>query len=246
MDVVWQDGVGSFLGSGGTDSGGSLASYLSADGGAVWLAPADSGLFSSQSMLWESAGDSRGDSYAAAFTQDATETEASTVPVGWIANGASEFASGSPTLDGGLLWNGAGDTSGSLSTIGGAGGLGSLAALDLGAGTASSLWQQFANDFAGRSAPWLADVPHLLWTGGSGQPPLAPPISGDSLHLTGSLVGPSVAPLAPEHLVWTDPSVATGLTAGPALAEVAATPVMSGAGAEVPSSSGLPINGSHR
>lgn len=229
MDIAWQDSVGSFLDWSGTDPGSSLAALLSGDGGAVWSAPADGDSFSGQSVLWESRGDAPGDSHLATFDPNATDTD--TLARTWIADGTSSgLLSGSPSLDSGLLWAGAGsEGSSSLSTSGGVGGLGSLTSLDLGAG-GSSQWQQFVDQFANPSATWLPQ--HLVWPAGSSQPPLGP-TTLDSLHLADSLAGPTFPTLAPEHLMWTDPSLATGLTAGPNLGNAAATTVPSSLGGPV-------------
>jgi hypothetical protein len=77
------------------------------------------------------------------------------------------------------------------------------------------------------------DPSQLVWTGeppsrggfpdGTGQTPLAPPVTGDSVRI-GGLPAPTFATLAPQELVWTDPSqgVATTLADQP---NVGATPL---------------------
>jgi hypothetical protein len=228
MDVGWQDSVGSFLDSAGTDAN-SFASFASENGAAQWSSSSDSPLFSSQPVLWESGADSPNDSHISALTADSTSgTDASALLAGsWIADAGSAFAGGSPALNGGLLWIGTGsDTSSTLASNSGVG----LGALDLGVSSGASLWQQFADQFAGGLATGLPDTQQLLWTGAASQPSITVPFAAgllsqpsvtvpvpasDSLPLLGA------GNLAPAQLTWTQPSSATGLTAGPSLADAA-------------------------
>ena len=244
MDVAWQDSVGSFLDSSGTGSSG-VASFAGGDG-TLWSSAPDSPLFSSQSVLWESDADPPTDNHLVGLNSDSTgATDTSPILAGgWIADGAPGLTGGSPTLDGGLLWAGAGsDTSASLTNSTGVG----LGALDLGAGSSTSQWQQFVNDFAGQPAAWLSDTAHLLWPGAGTQPPVAVPFSAGSqsvpLAPSTGVALPSIPSLSPTQLAWTGPSSATGLTIGPSLVDGAPPTVMSGAGVVGTSSNTLPIAG---
>jgi hypothetical protein len=246
MDVVWQDSGASFLDSSGTDPT-SFATFAGGDGGTLWSSAADSPVFSDQSLLWDSGADAPAASYLSGLTADnGSGTDTSPLLTGgWIADGTSELASGSPSLNGGLLWAGTGDTSAALST---SSGLGSLGSLDLGASsTASSLWQQFVDGFGPQVATWAADLPHLLWTGASSQPLVTAPVLDGSQSLPlaagGSLPSSIAGTLAPTQLVWAQPSAATGLVTGPNLADAAPTPVISGTGIVGASSSPLPVAG---
>jgi hypothetical protein len=232
MDVAWQDGVGSFLDSAGSDP--NIFAACASDG-ALWSSSGDSPVFSGQSMLWESGPDSPLDSHIAGVTSDsATGTDVTALSLGgWSAEGTPGLASG--PLQGGLLWAGAGgDTATTLSNNGGVG----LGALDLGvAGGTSSQWQQFVDGFGSQVATWAADLPHLLWTGAGSQPLATAPVTDGlqplNLAAGASLPLPTAATLSPAQLVWTPASAATGLTTGPSLADAAPAPVMSGAGAGV-------------
>jgi hypothetical protein len=230
MDVAWEDsGVGSFLDSSGTGAG-SFASFAS-DGSALWWSSSsDSPVFSGQPVLWESGADTPSDSHISAFTAD-SGTGTDTGAGGWIADAGSGLAGGSLALNDNILWTGTGsDTSSSLASNGGVG----LGALDLGVSSGASQWQQFADLFAGQSATGLADVPQLLWTGAASQPQVTVPVLGglQSLQAAASdgLPLPTAGILAPTQLMWTQPSGATGLTAGPSLTDAAPTPGLSGAG----------------
>ncbi|MBV8753339.1 MAG: hypothetical protein JO328_10830 [Hyphomicrobiales bacterium] len=261
MDVAWQDGVGSFLDSSGTDPS-SFVSFTEGDG-TLWSSSADSPLFSGQSVLWESGLDSPADSHISGLTVDSTNgTDTGTWLAGsWLADGTPGLADG--TLQGGLLWGSAGsETPISLASNGGVG----LGALELGASSGDSQWQQFVDHYAGGSATGLTDVPHLLWTGAGSQSAIVPvPNNSQPVHIalndtlplaTVGSVQPSVtlpevnyAPpttptglegaaaqqfsaLAPQQLVWTDPTHGQ-----PAVAEVAsaAPSTLAGAGPEVTS-----------
>jgi hypothetical protein len=233
MDVAWQDGVGSFLDSSGTDPN-TFAAFAS-DGSALWSSSDDSPVFSAQSVLWESGPDSPVDSHIAGLTSDsATGTDAGTLWLGgWIADATPGLAGG--TLQGGLLWAGAGnDTVSTLSNNGGVG----LGALDLGvAGGTSSQWQQFVDGLGSQVATWAADLPHLLWAGAVSQPLVTAPVTDGlqplNLAAGASLPLPTAATLSPAQLMWTPPSSATGLTTGPSLADAAPPAVLSGAGVGV-------------
>ena len=246
MDVAWQDsGVGSFLDSSGTDAS-SFASFGNSDGSVLWSSSGDSPVFSAQPVLWESSADAPADSHISGLILDSSSgTDTDTLSLGaWNADSAAGLA-GSP-LQGGLLWAGAGSETSSTLTNGTGVGLG---ALDLGvAGDTSSQWQQFVDQFAGGSATGLADATHLLWTGASVQPPIT--IAGASglqpvqLAPSDSLPLPAVGSISSSQLMWTPPSSATGLTAGPSLADAAPTPPISGAGIVGSSSSNtLPLTG---
>lgn len=232
MDVVWQEGAGSFLDSSGIDP----SSFAGGNGSPV---------FSAQSVLWDSGADSPADSRIGALTADSTggaDTDA--LPASsWIADAGSNFAGVSGALDDRLLWTAAGsDTSSSLASNGSVG----LGALDLGAPSGASQWQQFVDEFAGGSATGLANVPQLLWTGGAGQPITVPLVSGmQSLQVpSDSLPAAALGNLAPTQLMWSQPSAATGLTSGPTLTDAAPTPPLSGgAGSGVPSVNGPVISG---
>jgi hypothetical protein len=240
MDVAWQDSVGSFLDS----SGGDLGSFASFAGGdaTLWSSSGDNPVFSSQSMLWESAAD---DSHISGLTADGGGADATTLSLGgWMADGTPGPAGG--MLGGSLVWAGAGsDTSTSLTSNGGIG----LGALDLGAGSSSSLWQQFVDGFGSQIATWAEDVPHLLWAGAGSQPLVTAPVADVSQSLTlaagASLPLPTAGTLAPSQLMWTQPSAATGLITGPSLTDAAPAPVMSGAGIGVfaPAANGPVITG---
>jgi hypothetical protein len=247
MDVAWQDGVGSFLDSSGTDPS-SFASFASDDGGALWSSSADNPLFSGQPVLWESGEDAPADSRISALTADgAGGNDTSALLAGsWIADAGSGFAGGSVALDGGLLWTGAGrDTSSTLTSNGGVG----LGALDLGAGSVASQWQQSVNDFASQSATGFRETPSLLWTGASSQPPVTVPVVDglQAIHLAPAdgLSVPTLAGVSPTQLVWTQPSGAPGLANGPTLADAAPTTFPRTLGVPVQSPSGdLPRLGS--
>lgn len=243
MDVAWQEGVGSFLDSSGTDLSGTFASFGSGDGGTLWSSAADSTVFSDQSLLWESGADAPADSHLSGLTADnagGTDT-GSLLAGGWIADGTPGFGGG--VLGTGLLWAGAGsETSSSLTNGSGVG----LGALDLGTASGATQWQQFVNDFAGQPGTWLTEAPQqLLWAGASSQPQITVPLldASQSLHLAASDSSPSSNPgtLSPTQLVWAQPSAATGLVTGPSLTDAAPTPVMSGAGIVGSFSSNLPI-----
>lgn len=241
MDVVWQEGAGSFLDSSGIDP----SSFAGGNGG-PWSASADSPVFSAQSVLWDSGADSPADSRIGALTADsAGGADTDALPASsWIADAGSNFAGVSGALDDRLLWTAAGsDTSSSLASNGSVG----LGALDLGAaGSTSSQWQQFVNEFTGGSATGLAEVPQLLWTGGAGQPITVPLVSGMQsfqVPASDSLPAAALGNLAPTQLMWSQPSAATGLTSGPTLTDAAPTPPLSGAGIGVPSVNGPVISG---
>jgi hypothetical protein len=249
MDVAWQEGVGSFLDSSGSDLSGTFASFWSGDG-TLWSGASDNGVLAGPSLLWSDANADSGDTSSTrlgtGLTDGASGADTPTLSLGsWISDGASGFAAS--TLHGGLLWAGAGsDTSSSLTSGSGAG-LGSLGALDLTAGSSSTLWQQFVDGFGSQFATWAADLPHLLWTGAASQPLVTAPVADGSqalnLATAGSLPLPAAATLAPAQLVWTQPSGATGLATGPSLTDAAPTPPISGAGIVGSSSSNLPIAG---
>jgi hypothetical protein len=232
MNVLWQDNAASFLDGSSLGGAGGFAASLG-DGGAPWFASADGGLFSGQPVLWW---DNGADSATAApGLTGVPGFDPGGAAGGWLPNGAEAFAGADPTLDGGLLWpDGRGSTSNLVLT--GAGmGQWNLSAVD----AASSQWLQSVRDIASRGEKWLTEASTLLWTGG--QPSLTPPITGTP-QLAGGLAGPTFPTLTPEHLVWTDPSGATGLTAGPSLgvAEPAPTTLASSLGGPVQSASGLP------
>jgi len=195
MNVLWQDNVPSFLDASGLGAGGFAGSL--GDVGAPWFASVDGGLFSGQPVLWW-------DNGADSATADSGLTGVAGFDpggaAGWLPHGAEAFTGANPALDGGLLWA---DPSGSTSSFA----LSSAGAghLDLSAGNdASFQWQQLIGNFAGPST-WLTEASHLLWT--DGQPPLTPPIAGNS-PLTGILPEPTFPMLAPQQLVWADPSQA--------------------------------------
>jgi hypothetical protein len=193
MNVLWQDNLPSFLDSSSLAGAGDFAASLG-DGGAPWFALADGGLFSGQPVLWW-------DNGADSATADSGLTgvagfDPGGAAGGWLPRGAEAFTGANPALDGGLLWA---DPSGSTSSfaLSGAG----AGHLDLSAGNdASFQWQQLIGN---SSTTWLTEASHLLWTGG--QPPLTPPIVGTS-PLTGILPEPTFPMLAPQQLVWTDPT----------------------------------------
>jgi hypothetical protein len=207
MNVLWQDNVPSFLDGSSPGGAGGFAASLG-DGGAPWFASADGGLFSGQPVLWwdngaDSATADSGLAGVAGFDPGGAAG-------GWLPHGAEAFAGANPTLDGGLLWA---DPSGSTSNLVLTGpGVGQF---DLTAGHGGpSQWQQLLGTSGHET--WLANASTLLWTGGSDRAPLTPPVTSDTLHLTGGLAGPSVPTLAAEQLTWTDPSTA-GLASGPNL-----------------------------
>ena len=224
MDVAWQEGAGSFLGWSENDLSASFASSANSGGSVLWSSSADTPLFSGDSVLWESSSDSPADSHLSAFDRIASETDG-TPTSSWITSGTSRLFVGSSSLDTGLLWAGAGDA-GSSSLLTNAGG----AQFDLAAGSdGPSQWQQLLG-VSGNPPTWFQDATHLAWTGGSAQPPLAPPITLDSVHIANSVATPTFPSLAPTSLMWTDPSTATGLTTAPSLG--GAAPILaSGAGA---------------
>jgi hypothetical protein len=235
MDVAWQDGAGSFLDWSGSDLSGSFASLGSGDGSVLWSSSADTPLFSGDSVLWESSADSPAGSHLSAFDPSASDTDG-TPTSSWITSGTSGPLVGSASLDSGLLWAGVGDT-GSSSLLTNAGG----AQFDLAAGSGSSQWQQLLG-VSGNQPTWFQEATHLVWTAGSIQP-LAPPVTPDSLHLASSVATPIFPAIGPEHILWTDPSAATGLLAGPSLVDVAPPTPISGAGIISQSTSGLPLTG---
>ena len=87
------------------------------------------------------------------------------------------------------------------------------------------------NPFVDGFPPFSLPPTQLVWTGqphgsipdGTGQTPLAPPVTGNT-PLTGDVHGATFSTLAPQQLVWTDPSqgVPTTLTD---LANTGATPL---------------------
>jgi hypothetical protein len=236
MDVSWQDSVASFLDSSGTDLS-SFASFASGDGATLWSSSADTP-FSGEFVLWESSADTPLDSRISSLSLDAVDPETTRLAGSWMDNGSLSFGGGSSSLDSGLLWAGAGDTSNPLASGSGTTGLGSLAALDLGPGNGVSQWQQLL----GLSAPaetWFQQATSLLWTGGSAQPPLAPTLTTDSLRLAGSPAGPIFPTLSAERLAWTDPSAATALISVPTLADAAPTMFPRTLGVPAQSPSGL-------
>jgi len=163
----------------------------------------------------------------------------------WIVDVGSEFAGFSTALDGGLLWTAAGiNTSSTLTSNGGV----VLGALDLGAASGASQWQQFVEQFPGGSATGLADVPQLLWTGVAIQLPVtvAVPNGLQSLQFAPSESLPlaGLGSMSPTQLMWTQPAAATGLTTGPTLTNVAPPTPISGASiVGSSSSSNLPLAG---
>jgi hypothetical protein len=234
MNVLWQDNVASFLGASSLGAGGFAGSL--GDVGAPWFASGDGGVFSGQPVLWWDNGADT-PSGASGLTGFASFDSGGRTG-GWLSTGAATFA-GVGLIDGRLLWaESSGGASTWLATNPGAGRF-DLSALD----PTSALWLQSTGDFAGRGDTWLTESSTLLWTSGAGEPPLTPPVTLDSLHLAGNFAGPAFPALGAEHVVWTDPATATGLTAGPTLFDVAPTPAMTGVGAGVSSSSGLPISG---
>jgi len=241
MDVVWQDSVGSFLDSAGSDPG-SFASFAD-DGGALWSSVSDSPLFSSEPVLWQSGADAPADSHLGALIADSSVTDSSALLAGgWIADAGSGFVGGSATLHGGgLMWAGAGsNTASTLSSNGGVG----LGALDLGA-SSGSLWQQFVDQFASGAASSLGDVPQLLWTSPAGQLSITVPVVSGLQPLqvgASDSVAATLGNLAPTQLVWTQPSAANGLTVGPSLAGAAPTTLASNLGGPVQDTTGLPTN----
>lgn len=209
MDVSWQDNVPSFLDASNPAAGGLAASL--GDVGAPWFASADGGLFSGQQVLWwdngadSESGASRLSSLASFDPSAAAGTDIAGTG-GWIADGAETFSSAS-ALQGGLLWADGGGSN-SLFSDGGiqADGLG----LGHGGTDASpSQWQQFVDAYAGRSQTWLNAASDLLWTGSTEQVPVtfAPVENAPLTSPTGlaSLTAP-FSMLAPQQLVWTDPS----------------------------------------
>jgi hypothetical protein len=234
MDVVWQDSGASFLDSAGTDPS-SFASFAS--DGTLWTSSGDSPLFSGQPVLWESDPDSPGDSRVAGLTLDGSGGTDTSLPLAdrWIADRTPGLAGA--MLD--VLWAGAStDTSSSLASNGGMG----LGALDLGAGSVSSQWQQFVNDFASQSATGFGEAPSLLWTDASSRPPVAVPVVDGlraiSLAPTDGLSVPTLASVSPTQLVWTQPSTATVHAADPTLADAAPTTFPRALGVPVQSPSG--------
>jgi hypothetical protein len=233
MNVLWQDNAPLFLDASNPDAGGFTPS--GGDVGTPWFASADGDLLSGQSVLWwENGADSVP---AASGLTGFTGFDPGSAAGGWLPNGAEAFSAANPTIEGGLLWPDGGSTSSWLPTNAGAGQF-NLSAFD----PASSQWLQAIGEFAGHPKTWLTEVSSLLWTGGSGEPPLTPPVIPDFLHLTGSLAAPTLSTLSAEHVVWTDPSAATGLLAGPGLGDVHAA-VMSGVGATGQPTGGLPMFG---
>jgi hypothetical protein len=193
MNVLWQDNVPSFLDASSLGAG-SFAGSLG-DVGAPWFASADGGLFSGQPVLWW-------DNGADSATADSGLTgvagfDPGGAAGGWLTHGAEAFAGTNPALDGGLLWA---DPSGSTSNLvlTGAG----VGQWDVSAGNgASSQWQQFVDEFASHSSAWLTEASNLLWTDGTGQPSLTPPISGNlpAANLAGGWTFPT---LSSQQLVW--------------------------------------------
>ena len=230
MDVAWQDSVGSFLDSSGTDPS-SFSSFASDDGAALWSSSSDGPLFSTQPVLWESGADTPGDSRNGWLTLDsAGGTDSDMLSLaGWNTDATAGLAGG--TLNGGLLWTAAGsNTWTSLASSDGVG----LGALDLGAASGASQWQQFVDSFGSQFSTWAADVPHLLWTGAGSQPAVTVPVAdglqslpiaaNDSLSLpTLGSISPTQSVWTQQSTVWTQPATVTTLTAGPSLAATAPT-----------------------
>ena len=218
MDVAWQDSVGSLLDSSGIDPS-SFASFTGGDG-TLWSSSGDSPLFSGQSVLWESGPDSSTDSHIGGLKVDsANGTDTSPLLASsWMATGPYAFARENPLPDAGLLWSSAGsDTSSPLTDNGGL----ALGALDLGATSGASQWQQFVTDYAAGAETWLANGSTMLWTGGDPtksqtlttphfdtplnalvQPGLADLVHGMSQSLAG---------VPPAQLVWGGSLADTGL-----------------------------------
>jgi hypothetical protein len=238
MDVVWQDSVGSFLDSSGTDPG-NFASFASDGSGALWSSAGDSPLFSGQPVLWESGADSPADSHISALTADGTGgNDSGALLVGsWLADASAGSAGASPAMNLSLLWAGSGsDTSSTLASNGGVG----LGALDLGAGSAASQWFQSLNVSAPQET-WLQQPANLVWTGGTDQAPLTtstplmPPVGNLQVPGAPSLQAPPT--LTPQQLVWTDSSQGVaGITSSPATLGAAPTPLFNLGGPTQPSS----------
>jgi hypothetical protein len=199
MHLLWQDNVPSFLDTSNLDWTGAFTDPP-AHGGAPWFASADGGFFSGQPVLWwDNGADS---SIVHSVLGDAGRTDTPAIPAGdWIANGWQAFTGSSSPLDSGLLWTDTGGTTPSSPLSGGWN-------LGAGAGTASQ-WQLFFPGFTSPSETSFTEASHLLWTGGSGQPPpVTPPIADTSqpMHLTGvaSPQGWTFPTLISQPLVWTE------------------------------------------
>lgn len=209
MNLLWQDGVGSFLDSAMTDAGDSSISLSSGDGGAPWFAETDS-------LLWGGAG-------AAVGNGDANVIAGG----GFSPNGAPDNS----LLGGGLLC-GEPSTNTSLWPVNDPWAIQNNAPAQntfsgpTGTGAMSPLWQALVPAIEQVSTELhlsfvdslLNGAVDLLWTatGGTGQPPVTLPITGNpltgSLPGVGGFPGSAFSTLAPQQLVWTDSSQGVAAT----------------------------------
>jgi hypothetical protein len=184
MDVAWQDSVGSFLDSFATDGGGSPAGFASGDNGVVWSDSADNGLFADpDSVLWNDA------------PVHWSNADPSLVLAGDLSPlGTVSFAPDNTLPAANLLWGEPGDntSNGSINF--------SIAAA--GAGTDNTFPLGSASDNTPRSLLFTnAGFGDILWTA-------VPDGAAPALQLAdaGSIAGLSFPTLAPQQLIWTDPS----------------------------------------
>jgi len=223
MQLLWQDNVGSFLDSLATDAGGSSVSFAGGDGGTPWSATTDSSLFAgANSLLWSGNNETSADtnlSYAGSFGPE----------------GTTPWGSDPALLAAGLLWGDSGSNTSVWpindpwpATAVSAQGSETFPVVmsNSGSGAASLLWQTAVSSFeqvstevqsiAGNSVlsqavesqlnQVLAVVGNV--TGGTAQPPVTLPVTTQATNLaaSGGSAAPSFSTLAPQQLLWTDPS----------------------------------------
>jgi hypothetical protein len=192
MDVAWQDSVGSFLDSFATDGEGSPGGFASGDNGVVWSDTADNSAFTgTDSLLWNDA------------SVHWSNADPSLILAGDLGPpGTASFASDNSLPATNLLWTDPSDNTSINVSIAGAG-----------AGMDNTFPLGPASDNAPRSLLFTnASSSDILWTatpdGASPALTLPTTVNSQALHLAdgGSVPDLSFPTLAPQQLVWTDPS----------------------------------------
>jgi hypothetical protein len=198
FNLLWRDDFGSLLNSLTPDASGNSVSFTGSDGQAsLW-----SGSLTGQDMLWAEPASSPATWQLA--------DNAGTAGVAGLGDGSLSYTGASLLSDfGSLLWQTTLFVFEEISTAANSSTLDSTLNQILGVvwtdtgGTGSppvTLPHAPSNPFANGFPPISLPSSALAWTG---QPPLTPPLAGNSL-LTGVLPGS----LSPQQLVWTDLSTA--------------------------------------
>jgi hypothetical protein len=215
MNLLWPDNFGSFLDSLTPDASGNSASFAgSGDGQALlWSGGGTSGGLTGQDMLWANPG------YGTPIWQLAEN--AGPASLTGLGDGNLSFPGASiPSDVGSLVWQTTLFELEEFSAFANSSVLDSALnrILDVvwtatgGAGSPPVTLPHapsnpFADGFPAISLPssglvWTGQPPlHGTFLDSTGQPPITPPVAGDS-PLAGILPGS----MAPQHLVWTDPS----------------------------------------